>query len=184
MPDYSKGKIYMVFSPSTNLKYIGSTTLTLKTRFNKHKNRFDCSSKVIIQAGDAEIILLHDFVCDSLDELETEEGRVGDLYPDKVNIREVGKSKRQLMDIKNKKRREDQERKNKQAERRRNRTDEQREKERLQGRVENRTEEQNNHRREMDRKRYKNMTQEERDKLKKKIEIERLKKERRLQRIL
>jgi len=90
--DYSKGKIYMVFSPSTNLKYIGSTIMTLNARFRSHKRKQNCSSKVIIQAGDAEIILLHKFPCDSLKELETEEGRVQDLYPDKVNIYRAGRT--------------------------------------------------------------------------------------------
>ena len=92
MPDFSKGKIYKIFSPSTNLEYIGSTTQTLGARFRVHKSDRSCSCSVIFEVGDAEIVLIHDFPCDSLDELETEEGRVQDLYPDKVNIYRAGRS--------------------------------------------------------------------------------------------
>ena len=87
--DYSKGKIYKVFSPSTNLTYIGSTILTIEGRFSVHKygykNNKPCYSKIIFDAGDAEIILIHLYPCESLAELSKEEGRVMKLYPDRVN---------------------------------------------------------------------------------------------------
>lgn len=37
MPDYSKGKIYKIWSPSTGLTYIGSTIQTLSNRLSGHR---------------------------------------------------------------------------------------------------------------------------------------------------
>ena len=169
--DYSKGKIYMVFSPSTNLKYIGSTIDTLNSRQSKHRydyiNDLNCSSKIVLKVGDAEIILIHLYPCGSLVELTKEEGRVMDLYPDRVNKKNEGKTKREQADIQNKKRREDEDYKKKQAENRRNISQEQRNKENKGRLIENMTEEKANHRREMERERNKNMSQEQRDKINK-----------------
>ena len=152
--DYSKGKIYKVFSPSTNLTYIGSTILTIEGRFSVHKygykNNKPCYSKIIFDAGDAEIILIHLYPCESLAELSKEEGRVMKLYPDRVNKKEAGLTTQEQQEKENKFRRENQGYKNIKNERRRNMSQEQRD-------------EINKHRREY----MKNMSQEKRDKINK-----------------
>jgi len=42
MPEYSKGKIYMIYSTDSSvlLPYYGSTTLSLNRRFQVHKAHF------------------------------------------------------------------------------------------------------------------------------------------------
>ena len=65
--------VYKITSPSTDLVYFGSTTQKLNSRFAHHKSKYNsCSSKQIIQFGDAQIELL-ETVEDSkqLHELET-----------------------------------------------------------------------------------------------------------------
>ena len=71
MINYSNGKIYKIFSKSDpELLYIGSTCQKLKTRFRYHLNpRNNCSSRVIIMKGDAEIQLLEEFNCNTKIEL-------------------------------------------------------------------------------------------------------------------
>jgi hypothetical protein len=121
--DYSKGKIYMIWSPHTDKIYIGSTLDRLKERFRKHKYA-SITSKIILDCGDAEIKLIRNFPCGSLFELETEEGRVMRLHPNRVNINMPRRTKqelKELADIKNEKRRNTpQEQRDKQNEKRRN----------------------------------------------------------------
>jgi len=70
MPDYSKGKVYRLTCDDPNLIYYGSTTLTLKQRFDIHKGqKEDCSSKKLFQVGGVEIELVLDCPCDTLKEL-------------------------------------------------------------------------------------------------------------------
>lgn len=56
------GKVYKIVSPNTDKIYIGSTKYeTLKQRFQIHSNPNQlqkCTSRAIIEAGDAQIILL------------------------------------------------------------------------------------------------------------------------------
>ena len=100
MPDWTKGKIYLIWSPHTDKVYIGSTTLTLNARFNKHihdiKYNQGCSSEEIINLGDAEIRLIH--LCPSFtkQELKFQEGRVMRLFENRVNIRMEGQTEEEI----------------------------------------------------------------------------------------
>ena len=87
MPNYKNGKIYLITSPSTDKVYVGSTVLKLCKRLNGHcgYQSKNCSSREIIELGNAVITLLHIFPCNSKEELLQEEQRVMELYPNKVN---------------------------------------------------------------------------------------------------
>lgn len=76
MPDYSKGKIYQIISPNHPLPYIGSTTVALSKRMTEHRRLRDCSSRIIIDAGDAYIELIEEFPCDNKEQLNKREGEV------------------------------------------------------------------------------------------------------------
>ena len=73
MKDYSKGQIYKVWSPNHGQVYYGSTTMTLKDRFKSHKSDKSCSSREIINAGNADIQHIEWFPCCSKHELEDRE---------------------------------------------------------------------------------------------------------------
>ncbi len=79
MGDYSKGKIYKLYSVSNkDLVYYGSTIETLNTRLIKHiykyKNNSSCTSKKVLAAGDYKMELIENFPCNSKAELERREG--------------------------------------------------------------------------------------------------------------
>jgi hypothetical protein len=82
MPNYQKGKIYKLFSPSKGLVYYGSTTERLSTRLAKHiytyKNQDKYNGKrdacVIIECDDYKIELVKDFPCNNKQQLAREEG--------------------------------------------------------------------------------------------------------------
>ena len=79
--DYQKGKIYMI-EPNCEYDdgdvYYGSTTSTLVHRLNNHKNISNkCKSKILIDKYGREnikIVLIKLFPCNSIDELNAEEG--------------------------------------------------------------------------------------------------------------
>ena len=75
MKDYGNSKIYMVVSPNNKLVYYGSTIDKLKNRFSKHKSKSKkfCTSKKIIESGDADIIEVESYPCKNLHELEDRE---------------------------------------------------------------------------------------------------------------
>jgi hypothetical protein len=75
MPNYQQGVIYTIRSRSReDLIYIGSTTQKLSTRFGKHKgNASRCSSRQIIELGDAYIELLETYPCNNRNELVARE---------------------------------------------------------------------------------------------------------------
>jgi len=80
MNRYSKGKIYMVITENSNDIYVGSTILTLKRRLELHETEYRtsskyCSSQDILEQGDYKIVLIKNFPCSSLNELEREEGK-------------------------------------------------------------------------------------------------------------
>ena len=74
-PDFSKSKIYIIRSPSTEKVYVGSTCSTLTVRFSGHKSGWKRwveknkdytsynSSFEIIRYGDAFIELLEKYPC-------------------------------------------------------------------------------------------------------------------------
>lgn len=78
MPAYQQGKIYKIISDQTEKIYIGSTTKKLlcqrmANHRDKARKKTHCTSKEIIDYGDAKIILIELFPCASLDELHARE---------------------------------------------------------------------------------------------------------------
>ena len=72
---YHKGKIYKLLCNLTGEVYIGSTVLSLKTRLNIHKSKYNfCKSKQIIERNDYKIILIKLFKCECRYDLNREEG--------------------------------------------------------------------------------------------------------------
>lgn len=75
MVNYQEGKIYKLSSISKNLVYYGSTCNMLIKRFSDHKTpKNRCSSKEVIDCGDAIIELVELFPCNSKIELHNREG--------------------------------------------------------------------------------------------------------------
>ena len=103
MPDYSKGKIYKITSPSHPGEcYIGSTVQTLKNRRYRHvancKHNQSCSSKLLMCYKDAVIELIELYPCASKTELERREGIIikehmtNDEMDDTVNVFIAGRT--------------------------------------------------------------------------------------------
>ena len=72
MPDYQNGKIYKIVSPSNPdmLPYFGATTQRLCSRMNGHRRSDQmCQSSVLIGCGDAKIVLVENYPCNSKEEL-------------------------------------------------------------------------------------------------------------------
>jgi hypothetical protein len=83
MLDYSKGKIYKLWSPSKNLVYYGSTIQTLSQRLAKHKNHYKTyknddvnkiSAHLILECEDYKIELLEEYPCNNKSQLDKREG--------------------------------------------------------------------------------------------------------------
>jgi len=84
MPDYSKGKIYKLWSPSTGLTYVGSTCQTLAMRLGEHrrgKGQYDrdptkkyVSSYKVIGCPDYRIDLIEEYPCENKMQLNKREG--------------------------------------------------------------------------------------------------------------
>ena len=79
MPDYQKGKIYKLWSPSKNLVYYGSTIETLAQRLAKHKSSHKnnlrcCSSILILECEDYKMELVEEYPCNNKQQLEKKEG--------------------------------------------------------------------------------------------------------------
>jgi len=74
--DYSQGKLYRIVSPNHDKVYIGSTVETLEQRFSKHKQKRDCMSREIIDAGDARIEEIEAFPCLDKYQLEDREAEL------------------------------------------------------------------------------------------------------------
>ena len=78
MSDYSKGKIYKIYSKTLDNCYYGSTIMTLKKRLTVHKSNFKtgryCKSQDVLKYNDYEIILVELFPCKSRNELLDREG--------------------------------------------------------------------------------------------------------------
>jgi hypothetical protein len=79
MPNYANGKIYQIISPNHPVPYIGSTTQPLCKRMVEHRKPShwpNCSSRILIQAGDAYIELIEEFPCDNKEQLNKREGEL------------------------------------------------------------------------------------------------------------
>ena len=80
MPDYSLGKIYMIYPKVDGADegdvYYGSTTVTLARRMAKHRDK-DCRSKILFDKYGIEncfIELVQEYPCETKDELTKKEG--------------------------------------------------------------------------------------------------------------
>jgi hypothetical protein len=81
MPNYANSKIYKLVSFNLpELPYYGSTTIGLSKRKGKHVSDYkanglkaSCTSRIVIDAGDYEIIWVEDFPCDNIDQLKARE---------------------------------------------------------------------------------------------------------------
>ena len=80
--NYQNAKIYSIRSRSRpDLVYIGSTTQGLAKRFGGHNylfrnNRLKCTSKKVIEIGDAFVELVETYACPNRNELERREGEI------------------------------------------------------------------------------------------------------------
>lgn len=74
MPNYQNGQIYKIWSPSSDATYYGSTTQKLSSRMAEHRStsakvRGNTLSREVIAHGDAVIVLVENYPCDSKYEL-------------------------------------------------------------------------------------------------------------------
>lgn len=87
MPDYQKGKIYRIISPSKNLVYYGSTIQTLNQRLAEHIKRYKyyndvnyqkrkeyCKSYIVLECEDYKIELVEEYPCNNRQQLLRKEG--------------------------------------------------------------------------------------------------------------
>lgn len=102
---YLRSKIYIIKSPSTDLYYVGSTTTSLKVRFNKHKSAYrvykkklqnpdlliggakKCASFEILNFEDAYIEKLELVKCNTREELYKREAEI--IYEHKLNNNKI-----------------------------------------------------------------------------------------------
>lgn len=77
MPNYRLGKIYSVRSLTRpDLIYVGSTCVPLTVRMGQHRTPSNkCSSKRVVEIGDAYIELIENFPCNDIYELKARENR-------------------------------------------------------------------------------------------------------------
>ena len=81
MPNYANSKIYKLVSFNLpELPYYGSTTIGLSKRKGRHVSDYkanglkaSCTSRIVIDAGDYEIIWVEDFPCENKDKLKARE---------------------------------------------------------------------------------------------------------------
>lgn len=88
MNRYENGKFYMITDIAMTKKYIGSTTESLKKRFERHRSKYQeylrggadntRSYWLFDEFGVAncKILLIKNFPCNSREELEREEGNI------------------------------------------------------------------------------------------------------------
>lgn len=85
MPNYNNGKIYKIWSPSTDLTYIGSTCNKLHIRLFEHRANFKAyksgnfhymTSFGVLEQPDHRILLVENYPCQNRAELNRREGEV------------------------------------------------------------------------------------------------------------
>lgn len=100
---YDNAKIYKISSPHFDKFYIGSTTISLNSRFTMHKNDMKkhadgkmnfVTSYHVLQYPDCKIELIEVFPCENRKELEKREGYYQLLHKNEiVNICQAGRTK-------------------------------------------------------------------------------------------
>ena len=104
MPDYQKGKIYKLWSPSKNLVYYGSTTETLSRRlsghlcqYKKYNNKISTiyvNSFKILECEDYKIELVEEYACNNRQQLCKKEGEYIKAN-ECVNMQIAGRTKKE-----------------------------------------------------------------------------------------
>jgi len=97
MPDYSKGKIYKLWSPSKNLVYYGSTTQTLAQRLTDHKKKREvhrACSYLIMECDDYKIELIEEYPCNNKTQLLRKEGEYI-INNECINLNVAGRTKQE-----------------------------------------------------------------------------------------
>lgn len=87
---HDEGSVYRLISPNTDKVYIGSCIRTLKQRLSLHirnKDRSNITSKIIIDAGDADIELIEQVFFTDIAELREREKHHIQNTPNCVNKR-------------------------------------------------------------------------------------------------
>jgi hypothetical protein len=105
MVNYQNSKIYKIWSPHTELIYIGSTTRLLCQRLGDHQTNYKSykedkrhyvSSFKILEYGDAKIELIENYSCNNKEELTKKEGEFIRQYKDIcVNICIAGRTQQE-----------------------------------------------------------------------------------------
>ena len=105
--DYSRTKIYSIRSPHTNKLYIGATTKKYLSKrlaihraeykqFLNGKRKTCCSSRLILELGEAYIQLEEKFPCESIEESNKKEREWVDKFGELcVNNKKPGRTKRE-----------------------------------------------------------------------------------------
>lgn len=74
MVNYQEGKIYKIINDSMpNMVYYGSTCNTFAKRMGQHKALRDCSSRVLFEYGNPQMILIEKYPCNDKMELKSRE---------------------------------------------------------------------------------------------------------------
>ena len=74
MVNYQEGKIYKIINDSMpNMVYYGSTCNTFAKRMGQHKALRDCSSRVLFEYGNPQMILIEKYPCNDKMELNARE---------------------------------------------------------------------------------------------------------------
>lgn len=77
MPNYADGKIYKIICLTTGLIYVGSTCQPLCKRLAGHRAKTNrARSKKIIEAGNYIIVLIENFPCENIEQLNAREYEV------------------------------------------------------------------------------------------------------------
>src|SRR3989338_9051485 len=101
MPDFAKGKIYVIRSNQTDNVYIGSTCKSLCARFRCHRSNYklyregkygNCSSFSVVEYADAYIELIEKYPCQSKKQLLIREGEIIRKTENSVNKYVAGRT--------------------------------------------------------------------------------------------
>ncbi len=94
MNKYSQGKIYKIIDNTNHDVYYGSTIQTLAERLTQHKSSNRCVSRLIINNNNYNIILVENYPCNSVEELESREAHYI-INNDCINITIPGRTHQQ-----------------------------------------------------------------------------------------
>ena len=80
MPNYNNSKIYKIVNTENDKFYVGSTTVQLHQRMSRHREKQDCSSKLVGDLYKCKIILIESFQCNNKQESLKKEREYFDKY--------------------------------------------------------------------------------------------------------